>query len=304
MHLHLRNVVALFLAMVLFPTLPGCHAPSASPGNGRLSVAVSIIPDAWLARAVGGERLDVVTLVPPGESHHTYQPTDAQVTRVMSSAVFFRAGTSFENAPWFQALRTSGKPRVVDLRDGVPLIEMEEDEHDHAGEAHGHKCTEDGKDPHIWLSPRRLKIQAATIARTLAELDPTHRAEYDRHLAAVTRQLDELDRAIAAKLAPLKGKAFLVFHPAWGYFAADYGIRQLAVEVEGKEPSDRALTELEKQARAAGVKVVFVQPQFGGRAARAVAQATGARLEIADPLPADLPSGLLKFADAIAASYQ
>jgi zinc transport system substrate-binding protein len=149
-----------------------------------------------------------------------------------------------------------------------------------------------------------LKIQAATIARTFAEQDPAHRTEYDRNLAVVQRQLDELDQTLAAKLAPLKGKAFFVFHPAWGYFADDYGLRQVSVEVEGKEPSDRELTQLQQQARQSGIKVVFVQPQFGGRSARAVAETAGARLEKADPLPADLPAGLIQIADALVASYQ
>jgi zinc transport system substrate-binding protein len=300
----------------------GCDGAKLGPPDGRLLVAVSIIPQAWLVRAVGGPRVDVVTLVTPGESHHTYQPTDAQVSRVMASAVFFRIGTSFENAPWFHALEAAGKPRVVDLRDGVSLLDMaahhDDDEEGppdpprkgtvpfsltrKLGQSPADRFA--GKDPHIWLSPRRLKIQAATIAQTLAEQDPAHRGEYERNLAAVQQRLDELERTLAARLAPLKGKAFFVFHPAWGYFADDYGLRQISVEVEGKEPSDQELTQLQRQARQSGVKVVFVQPQFGGRSARAVADAAGARLETADPLPADLPAGLLQLADALVASYQ
>jgi zinc transport system substrate-binding protein len=301
----MQSCVSVILAVGLL-AMVGCEGAKSRPADGRLLVAVGIIPQAWLVRAVGGPGVDVVTLVTPGESHHTYQPTDAQVSRVMASAVFFRIGASFENAPWFHALEAAGKPRVVDLREGVPLLDMVAHK-DSDGDGEQQAAAGDrfaGKDPHVWLSPRRLKIQAATIARALAEQDPAHREQYDRNLAVVQRQLDELDRNLAAKLAPLKGKAFFVFHPAWGYFADDYGLRQVSVEVEGKEPSDRELTQLQQQARQSGMKVVFVQPQFGGRSARAVADAAGARLETADPLPADVPAGLNQIADALVASYQ
>ena len=110
-----------------------------------------------------------------------------------------------------------------------------------------------------------MKIQAATIARTLGQLDPSHQAEYRHNLEAVERELDDLDQAIAKKLAALRGKPFFVFHPAWGYFADDYGLRQVAIEVEGKDPTDQELTELQRAARLAGAKIILVQPEISGR---------------------------------------
>jgi zinc transport system substrate-binding protein len=163
---------------------------------------------------------------------------------------------------------------------------------------------EHGKDPHIWLSPRLLKIQAATMARTLGQLDPAHQGDYQRNLEAVVRELDDLDRAIAAKLVASRGKPFFVFHPAWGYFADDYGLRQVAIEVEGKDPTDQELTEVQRAARLAGAQIILVQPEISGRGARAVAAATGARVELADPLAYDVPASLLKVADLIAAAVK
>jgi len=301
------------LAVLILSAIPGCRGSSDGPPDGRLTVAVSVLPQRWLLEQLGGDRLQIVTLVSPGDSPHTYQPSDAQVSRLMSAAAYFRVGISFERGPWFQAVRSSPKLRIVDVREGLELIEMADHDHahEHAAErrkdAHAHAehaCAEDGRDPHIWLSPRCLKIQAATMARVLGQIDPQHKPVYEQNLAGLLSQLDDLDRRLQEKLAPLRGKAFFVFHPAWGYFAADYGLRQVAVEVEGKEPSDRQLTELQRRARAEGVKVVFVQPQVSGRGAEAVAEATGARVEVADPLAPDVCAGLLRMAEALAHSYR
>jgi zinc transport system substrate-binding protein len=253
----------------------------------------------------------VVTLVQPGDDPHTYQPSDAQVSRVMQADVYFRIGVQAENGPWFDAIRSSGKVPVVDVREGIELRQTEQHGHSgvaggHSGHDHPHSEPADhdhaGADPHIWLSPRLLKMQARTVARALADLDPGYRSEYDRNLATVDRELEQLDATIRKLLEPMKGKAFFVFHPAWGYFADEYGLEQVAIEVEGKEPSDAELTALQAKARQSQVKVVFVQPQIATQAARALAEAVGARLETLDPMAKDVPENLLRTAEAIAGS--
>lgn len=297
-----------FLLLGLLLLAAGCGRPAPDDG-ARLSVVVSVVPQKWLVEQLAGDRAQVTTLVLPGESPHTYQPSDAQVSRLVSAAVFFRIGVPFENGPWFEAIERSGRVRIVDVRQGVDLLDIKLAEtghahHDHEGHDHHGHSHEGGKDPHIWLSPQRLKIQAATMARALAEVDPDHKADYDRRLAALAGQLDALHASLSEKLAPVKGKAFFVFHPAWGYFAHDYGLREVAVEVDGKEPSDRELTELQRLAREAGVKVVLVQPQISGRAAAAVAQAAGARLVNVDPLAEDLPGTFTHIAELLASSLR
>jgi zinc transport system substrate-binding protein len=288
----------------------GCHRAVDDPMSGKLTVAVSILPQAWLVEQVGGDRVAVVTMVRPGESAEMSQPTDAQVSQVMRAAAYFRIGMPFENSRGFSAIESSGKPKVVDMRRGIKLREMPH--HIHPGEdespreqhaATGHDLGE-GKDPHIWLSPRLLKIEARTVADTLAEMDPPHRAEYERNLAELESRLDKLDRTLHEKLDPFRGRAFLVFHPAWGYFADDYGLREMAIEMEGKEPTDHELTELQHHAKAEGVKVIFSQPQSGRRSTIAVAKAIGGRVEVLDDLAPDVAAGLVKTADALVGSFQ
>jgi zinc transport system substrate-binding protein len=142
------------------------------------------------------------------------------------------------------------------------------------------------------------------VAQTLAQLDPSHAKDYLQNLSALQKRLDELDATLRRTLAPLRGRAILVFHSAWSYYAEDYGLREFAIETEGKEPSDRELTELQRLARKEGVKVVFLQRQTAGRAAKALADAIGARTEVLDDLSDDVPAALVRTAQLLLASYE
>lgn len=311
----MRGCVAVCLALGGLALLLGCRPGMQDGPPEKMTVAVSIIPQAWLVEQIGGEHVEAIALVKPGDSCEVYQPTDAQVSRIMAAKVFFRIGMPFEDGHGFRAIESSGKMRIVDTRRGITLRDMAG--HVHAPEASGPGASagssekerraadaEGGKDPHVWLSPRLLSLQARTIAQTLGELDPSHQEDYDRHLRALQQRLGEVDQSIRAKLAPLRGKTFFVFHPAWGYFADEYGLRQVAIETAGKEPSDRELTELQNEARREGVKVIFVQPQTSKRAAEAVAGAIRGRVEILDPLLPDVAANLLHAAESLAESYR
>jgi zinc transport system substrate-binding protein len=217
---------------------------------------------------------------------------------VAGAAVYFRCGVPFERGAWFQALGETQDLKMADLRQGVQLRSGHEHEH------HDHSETgreeHEGQDPHIWLSLPRLKIQAQTIAHMLRELDPAGAEDYAQNLAAAAREIDEADAAIREKLKPAAGRAFFVYHPAWGYFADDYGLRQVAVEVEGQAPTDYEMTKLQQQARAEGAQALFVQPQVSGRSAEAIARALGLRLETLDPLAEDILAELRRTGEALA----
>ncbi len=285
--------------------LAGVVAPmvrSADGASPRASVvAVSILPQAWLVGEIGGEHVRTITLVGPGESPHSYQPSDRQVSEVMRADIFFQIGIPLESGRWFQAIAASNRVAIVDLRQGIELREMNAHSH-HEHEHHDHDPS--GKDPHIWLNPKLLKRQARTVANALAEIDSARAKTYEARLHAVLEKLDKLDGAIRTLLQPHRGKAFFVFHPAWGYFCDEYGLRQIAVEIEGKAPTDHELTELHRLARKEQARVVFVQPQITGRAAKAIADTIGGRVEVADPLAEDVAENLLRLARYIAASYE
>ena len=213
--------------------------------------------------------------------------------------MFFRIGASFEQAPWFRALGAAKRLEIADARGGVDLIPIEGG----AGPNLEPGTPSPSLDPHIWTSPRRLATQARTVAATLTRLDPAGRDLYDRRLGAVTRELEALDRELAAMLEPYRGRAFFVFHPTWGYLATDYGLRQIAVEAEGKEPADSDLTRLIERARVERPRALVVEPQVPSNVAEAVAGAMGATVVRHDSLAADLPANLRRVALSLVEAF-
>jgi zinc transport system substrate-binding protein len=270
-------------------------AESAEAQPPKLNVFVSLLPQATFVERIAGERVKVGVLVGPGQSPHTFEPTPKQMTDLARARLFFALGWPFEKRLVAKVTAANPQLRVVDTREGVPLrsmaaAEIDKDDADHqAG----------GPDPHIWVSPRLVKIQAATIARALAGEDPAHAADYEKGLKAFQEDLDRVDAKIAKALAPLKGKEMFVYHPAFGYFADAYGLKQVPVEVEGKEPSAKHLAAFIERAKAAGVKIIFVQPQFSAKSAEAVARAIGGAVVPLDPTAKDYLANLETMAEKI-----
>lgn len=294
------------LVLCALAAVAGCNDQPSQIPSGKITAVVSIAPQAWLVEQLGGAHVEVITLVGPGDSPETYQPTDAQVSRVMAAQVYFRIGVPVENSRWCSVIENSGRIKIVDTHHGIPLRQMAGNGHSAAGghDHDHHHHHHSGTDPHIWLSPRLLKKQAAAITEALIELEPQHTDFYTGCLHSLEKQLDEIDQAIRGLLEPWRGKAFLVFHPAWGYFADEYGLRQKAIEVQGKEPSDYELTRLADWTRQEEVEVIFVGPQDPKRLAQAVARVIGGRVETIDPLAWDVSANLVRVADMLAASYR
>ena len=288
---------------VLFLVLVGLACGGVDPGGtpSELIVATSIPPHAWLIERIGDDLVKVHTVLRPGESPTTHQPSDLQVSRVLSGRVFFRAGVPFESGAWFRALERHLE--VVDLRNGVVTRTMETHVHDSGNARQNSQISRGAVDPHIWLSPERLMVQARLITQTLRQMDPDHDSDYATRLTDLISELNELDAFIRTTLAPYRERAFVVFHPSWGYFADDYGLRQIAIEIEGNNPTDAELTRIQEQTRTLGVSVVFVQPQIAGKSARAIADVMDARLETLDPLAPDIIANLRHVANSIAEAF-
>lgn len=286
---------------------PAGARPADAPAE-KLTVAVSILPQAYFVERLGGERVRVTVLVGPGQSPHAYEPTPKQVAELAAARAYFTIGVEFERGLLPRLRSSFPKLRVVDTQAGVPLRTMTAAEaeaecdhgHDHDHGAHAHQGT---PDPHIWLSPRLVKIQAATMASTLIDLDPPGTEVYRRNLAAFQADLDRLHDRLAAALGHLKGREVFVFHPAFGYFLDEFGLKQVPVEIEGKEPTARQLAAVIERAKAAGIRVIFVQPQFSRKSAAAVAEAIGGVVVPLDPLARDFTGNLQDMAAKIQAKF-
>ncbi len=313
------------MSLIPLVSMLGLLAGDFAAAESKLSVAVSLPPYAWLLERIGGEHVQIIQLVEEGEDPHSFQPSPRRVTALANAAVWFTTGMPFEE-PLADKLATSA-PRllVVPVHEGIDLEAWEEHEHEHAhGKKEGDggtaepKKVETGKgkadhehehehdhgdfDPHVWLSPLLLKTQAHTVAHTLAELVPDHGERFEENAVALEAELDALHASLTEILAPMKGSTVYVFHPAFGYFARTYGMTQESIELRGREPSAKYLTDLITRAKADGVKAIFVQPQFSQASAEKMARSIGAAVVPVNPLQKDVLANLRTLGEAIRAS--
>lgn len=302
-----RAAGAALLAAAAFLAVSCERRGTAESADGPCRVFASILPLAGIVERVGGTHVEVGVLVGPGQSPHSFDPTPRQVAALGRARALFVIGVPFE-AGLVPRLRSAHPDlEIADARRGVTLRSMEEGAERHEegeeGEEHGGEEADEhgheGTDPHVWLDPVNLAVIVGNVAATLARLDPAHGDDFARNARALGRDLEALHQRIAALLKPLEGRDLFVFHPAFGYFADRYGLRQVAVEAGGKEPSARQLAALMERAQAAGAKVIFVQPQFSKTSAQAVAEGIGGAVVPLDSLDRDIIRSLESIAAAV-----
>jgi len=231
--------------------------------------------------------------------------------------IYFAIGVPFENT-WLEKIAAANpNMRVVHTEHGIEKLAMAAHHHDDGDEEEHHKSEHDhekgehheasehekdnhehaGLDPHIWLSPPLVKTQARNILAALQEADPAHRSVYEANFKAFSARIDQLDADLKKTFAGKRELQFMVFHPAWGYFAHAYGLKQVPIEIEGKDPKPAQLKELIKHAREKEIKVIFVQPQFSTSSAELVAREIDGQVVFANPLAPDWLENLRKVAD-------
>ena len=266
----LGTTLALLMLAVMLPT--GCATNAQLASSDKLQITVSITPQEYFVERIGGEHVIVNTMVGAGDEPHTYEPKPEQLKALSRAAAYVRIGVEFEDT-WMDRI-SAGTPGmiIVDTTQGFERMPMaahhdSQDEELQAEDEHG----EGAPDPHVWLSPRLAKIQAKTIHEAMVKLDPKNKDDYDGNLRSFLADIDALDADIRATLAGVEHRRFVVFHPAWGYFARDYGLEMIPIEVGGQEPSASELADVISQAKEAGVKVIFAQPEFSRRAADTIA---------------------------------
>lgn len=255
-----------------------CSRKSQDAAKG-ISVFVSIPPQQDFVRRIGGDKVNVELLIKPGADPHTFEPTTKQMVRLSRAKLYFQIDMPFENRLLEKIRSMAPQLVIVDTTRGIKKRAISKcTAHDHGGHNH------EGNDPHVWLDPMLVKIQGRHICDALKKIDPANADYYEANLQTFLADLDKLNADIAAKLAPVKGKTFFVFHPAFGYFADAYGLNQQSVEVDGKSPTMKQLQQLISNAGQHRAKVIFVEPQFSKTTAETVAKQISARVETLDPL--------------------
>ena len=283
------------LCRKILPSLLLAFGTLLSAGE-KIPVCAGLPPVARIVEAVGGDAVRVSSMLPEGRSPHDYAPGPRELRQALRSKLFFTTGMPYEERIT-RALK--GKVPVTDISAGIHRIPLEEEEHhhDHHG-GHGHHhhdhdgCSAEAGDPHVWLSPVNCAVMARNAARELGKILPGKKQEFLARAESFARRMELLHGSMRKRLAPFKGRSFFVHHPAFGYFARLYGLRQQAVELGGRETTPARLAKVIKQARQAKVKVIFVQKQFNPASGRALADAVKGEVVELDPLAADVEKNL------------
>jgi zinc transport system substrate-binding protein len=279
--LSIRHLLVVALSvLLLFSGMIATACSREEPAAGKIGVVVTILPQAEFVEKVGGDKVEVTVMVPPGASPHTYEPTPSQMAALAEAKMYAKVGSGIDfELTWMNNLIAQNEDMlVVDCSKGIELQPMTVgDEDEPAG----------SPDPHIWLSPPNAIIMVRNIADGLIQIDPDNRAYYEQNRDAYIQQLTQLDSDIREGLSAVTNRVFMVFHPAFGYFASEYNLTMLPIEDEGKEPTPAGLQHLIEQAKEHNIKVVFAEPQFNQQSADVIAKEIGGRVVLIDPLARD-----------------
>lgn len=287
--MRLRHLFLLLLSLPLL--LTSCRDVVGT----RPVVTVSIEPLRYFVQSIGGENFEVNTLVPAGASPETYELTPQQVVQISDSRAYFTVGTlGFEQARLKKLTENAPNLLVINTSDSIALLK---DHHDHGDHQHA-----DGIDLHTWVSTTSGKQIARNVLRALCQVDTAHAALFQQRHDSLVQHIDSLDGEIRTTLRPLAQRTFMIYHPALGYFARDYGLQQVSVEQDGREPSAERMQQLILQAQRNHVQVIFIQEEHAGRAARRIAEATGARIVSIAPLSAEWDKEMLRIARSLVQS--
>lgn len=242
----------------------------------KLNVFVSILPQKFFVEQIAKDNVSIHVMILPGHSPVIFESTPSQMKEISRADIFFRIGLPFEDA-WLKKLQSINPDlEIIDTREGITLRNMDsfDKHHEHSRQ----------KDPHIWLSPKLVKIQSRTICNALQKYDPNNREFYEQNLLKFMVALDSLQKDIQTQLDSLDTRSFLVFHPSWGYFADEFELKQIPIEIEGKSPSPKQMTHILEIVKKEQIDVVFVQKQFSSAAAKAIADAIDGQIIQIDPL--------------------
>jgi zinc transport system substrate-binding protein len=259
----------------------------------KINIVVSILPLAEFTEKIGGDKVQVSVMVPPGAAPHTYEPTPGQFIEVSKTKMYVKVGSAIDfEVVWFDKLRTTNRAMVIcDASAGLELV---------------HDDDNDQKryDPHVWLSVKNAKIMVKNIYTCLCAIDSMHTGYYAKNLELYLSQLDSLDSEIEQLLSAKSHQEFIVYHPAWTYFARDYHLEQIPVEIEGKQPTAKNIQQLIDYARINNIKCIFASPQFNRESADVIAREIGGRVVFIDPLEKNFTANMSAVAQAVSEALE
>jgi len=284
-----KKIASIVFAFMLIMCFGFCFSCDKNNDSEKKSVAVSIVPEATFVKAVCGDNFNIVTAIPAGYNPETYEPTVLEMASITSAQAYFSIGVPAEE----NILKTiTDNSKIVSLADA-------------AAEQYSELTLNGGRDPHVWLSIKRVKVMVDKICEVISKIDPDNSSVYKANAASYKIQLNEADTYVSGKLKNLSNKKFIVFHPAFGYFASDYGLEMYAIEREGSEATADDLKNMIDFAKANKIKVVFNQAEVDDSWITSFTQQIeGGSFKELSPLSGNYITNLKSMADAIASSNQ
>ncbi|MEA2088617.1 MAG: zinc ABC transporter substrate-binding protein [Patescibacteria group bacterium] len=245
----------------------------------KINVMVSILPQIDFVKNIGKDKIDVCAMIPPGFSPATYEPSPNQLKKLSLANLYIRVGhIPFEKIQMEKIKRLNLKMKVIDSSNGIEIYE---------------------NDPHIWMSPKMVKIQVKNICNALIKADFANRIFYKNNEKEYLARLDNLDIELKNAFSKMQGRKILVFHPAFGYLAREYGFEQIAVEIGGKEPGAKNLAHIINEAKKENIKIIFVQKQFSAKSAESIAKQINGKVVPLNPLAENYIENLRNIAEEI-----
>jgi zinc transport system substrate-binding protein len=256
-----------FAIFLTISVITGCHQETGK--DKKQLITVSILPQKYFVEKIAGEMYNINVLIPSGASPETYEPTPSQIIKLEKSAIYFEIGyIEMEINRMNDFLLKKPDLKAVNCSDGISLIKMED------------KWVE----PHIWLSPKNVKVIAKNIYNGLVEIDPDNQMLYRENLDKFLQEINEINNKITSRLKNLESRSFLIYHPALTYFAKDYGLNQVPVQIEGKAPSSKYMKTIIEKAKKKDIKVIVVQQQFDIQKANTIAKEIDGKAITINPL--------------------
>lgn len=265
----MKRFLGILLGITLIFTLCSCNSEKKSY---KKIIAVSIVPQATFVEKVCGDEYEIVTMIPPGASAETYEPTIPELAQLESAELYFAIGVQAEKNVVLPSIKE--KEKIVELHTATEKVYQ--------------PVTIDGeRDPHLWLSPKRVKAMVQEIADALCELNPNNSEKYKKNAEQYCQELTALDKEITLLFTNKQNRKFMVFHPAFGYIAEDYSLEMYALEEHGKEADAKHLSEMTDLAKKENIKTVFYQAETSGRQAETFAEEIGGKAVELNPLSPD-----------------
>jgi len=279
-------LILILITVTYFYTSTG---NSTGSSDGKIGVVVTVGPQEEFVKRVGGDRVNVTVMVPPGADPHTYEPLPNQMKQVQDAQIYFQVGSGIEfELTWMDKLTSmNSQMKLVNTSAGIQLV---------PNTAEG----EEGSDPHVWVSPRNAKVMVENIYQSLVQADPENKDYYAKNRDEYLKELDKLDKNITQTLSGKNNTKIMVYHPAWAYLCRDYNLQQISIEQAGKEPTPQNIASLVDTARNENIKVIFVSPEFSTSNAQVIASEIGGKVVVVDPLSQNYLENMKKVAGAFA----